>query len=190
MKLIVVWFARHIDIWNLIELLAQKICQTLRSKADMLDEYFSLRIDVEGHLNSLPVLLPGYVPNLEKLPLCTSSTHTTVVSCSKGFLGNWSDWPSSVLLGVNDTLITVLIRIALACNWKEEMGCFTSFLRELAFFYVPARSQSESENQQIEDQIKEKIFPAIRSYLDPPKSLWDQTRLTTSLPELYKVFER
>ncbi|KAG0144880.1 hypothetical protein CROQUDRAFT_716413 [Cronartium quercuum f. sp. fusiforme G11] len=130
----------------------EKICRTLKSKAPMLDEYFSLKINDEGDVESLPVLISGYVPNLEKLPL-------------------------------------FLMRLALQCNWKEEMKCFITFLRELAFFYVPSRTQSEEDDQAIEGQIKEKIFPAMRSYLHPPKSLWEHTRLATSLPELYKVFE-
>ena len=34
----------------------------------MLEDYFSLRINSEGLLESLPLLLPGYTPNLDKLP--------------------------------------------------------------------------------------------------------------------------
>ena len=37
----------------------------------MLDEYFSLRIDAEsGTIESIPMVLPGWTPNLDKLPLC------------------------------------------------------------------------------------------------------------------------
>jgi DNA mismatch repair Mlh1-like protein len=35
----------------------------------MLREYFSLGITVEGMVESLPVLLPDFTPNLDKLPL-------------------------------------------------------------------------------------------------------------------------
>lgn len=36
----------------------------------MLDEYFSLRIDAEeGTVRSIPMVLPGWTPNLDKLPL-------------------------------------------------------------------------------------------------------------------------
>lgn len=51
---------------------AQSICHTLLSRRDMLDEYFSLQFDDEGNVASIPVLLPGYRPNLEKLPLRAS----------------------------------------------------------------------------------------------------------------------
>lgn len=36
----------------------------------MLDEYFSFLINDEGELESIPLLLPGYNPSLNKLPLC------------------------------------------------------------------------------------------------------------------------
>lgn len=41
--------------------------------AEMLGEYFSLCVDSEkGTLEALPLLLPGWTPNLDKLPLCKS----------------------------------------------------------------------------------------------------------------------
>lgn len=36
----------------------------------MLEEYFSLDVTEDGHLVSLPLIVPGYTPNLSKLPLC------------------------------------------------------------------------------------------------------------------------
>lgn len=50
---------------------AQKICALLVGRRDMLDEYFSLKIGDEGEIESLPLILPGYLPSLDKLPLCT-----------------------------------------------------------------------------------------------------------------------
>lgn len=35
----------------------------------MLDEYFSLKISKNGELESLPLLMGDYTPNLDKLPL-------------------------------------------------------------------------------------------------------------------------
>jgi len=34
----------------------------------MLDEYFSLSISEEGRMETLPMLLKGYTPNLDRLP--------------------------------------------------------------------------------------------------------------------------
>jgi DNA mismatch repair protein MLH1 len=38
------------------------------TRRDMLDEYFSLNITAAGLVESLPLLLRDYTPNLDKLP--------------------------------------------------------------------------------------------------------------------------
>ncbi|CAH7666286.1 hypothetical protein PPACK8108_LOCUS626 [Phakopsora pachyrhizi] len=139
----------------------EKICERLRSKTEMLEEYFSLKIDGQGHLETLPIVLPGYVPDMERLPL-------------------------------------FLIRVAVECDWKNEINCFKSFLRELSFFYVPIYVEGNKKsyrtvkagNELRKDQLKEVVFPAIKSYLLPSIDLKRYIRKITSLPELYKVFER
>ena len=47
----------------------QSIAHILISRRDMLREYFSLSITTEGMVDSLPVLIPDFTPNLDKLPL-------------------------------------------------------------------------------------------------------------------------
>lgn len=43
--------------------------ETLLARREMLKEYFSLEIDANGYITSLPLLLKDYTPNLDKLPL-------------------------------------------------------------------------------------------------------------------------
>ena len=38
-------------------------------RREMLEEYFSLVIDEKGCIQSLPLLLKNYTPNLDRLPL-------------------------------------------------------------------------------------------------------------------------
>ena len=45
------------------------IVDILVSRAEMLEEYFALKIDTQGCLVTLPLLLRDYTPNLDKLPL-------------------------------------------------------------------------------------------------------------------------
>lgn len=47
----------------------QKIVELITSRKDMLKEYFLLEISDDGLVESLPLLLKGYIPNLDKLPL-------------------------------------------------------------------------------------------------------------------------
>lgn len=39
------------------------------SRAEMLNEYFAIKIDSNGRIENIPLLLRDYSPNLDKLPL-------------------------------------------------------------------------------------------------------------------------
>ena len=60
------------------EELAEYIAQTLKEKSAMLADYFSLEIDADGNLKSLPLLLDDYVPNLNGLPMFVLNLATEV----------------------------------------------------------------------------------------------------------------
>lgn len=47
----------------------QKIVNIVMSRREMLKDYFLLEITEDGQVESIPHLLKGYVPNLDKLPL-------------------------------------------------------------------------------------------------------------------------
>lgn len=51
----------------------QRIFDNLYDRRDMMDEYFSLKIDEQGYMSHLPILLPDYFPNIDKLPLRMSA---------------------------------------------------------------------------------------------------------------------
>ncbi|KAK2158972.1 hypothetical protein LSH36_161g14039 [Paralvinella palmiformis] len=62
--------------------LANYIKDFLKSKAKLLEDYFSMEIDKDGNLCTLPMLLDKYVPSLEGLPLFVLRLATEV---------NWDD---------------------------------------------------------------------------------------------------
>lgn len=49
--------------------LARHVVEFLKSKAEMLDDYFSFEIDESGKILSLPVVLDNHVPPMEGLPM-------------------------------------------------------------------------------------------------------------------------
>ncbi|CAO3698529.1 unnamed protein product [Rhizopus stolonifer] len=49
--------------------LATNISNLLVSRADMLEEYFSVSISSKGLLQTLPMMIKNYVPSMDKLPL-------------------------------------------------------------------------------------------------------------------------
>ncbi|KAF9652282.1 DNA binding protein [Thelephora ganbajun] len=130
-------------------------------RREMLSEYFCLTITDEGLVQTLPLILRGYIPNLDKLPL-------------------------------------LLMRLGPQVDWTDEERCFESILRELAYFYVPGpldgtpTTPEETEESKAEKwQIEHVLFPAMRKYLVPPKSLLERDVVqVASLPDLYRVFER
>ncbi|KAI0938628.1 hypothetical protein AcW1_001690 [Taiwanofungus camphoratus] len=140
------------------------VVDTLMTRREMLEEYFSLSINAEGMVQSLPMLLRDYTPNLDKLPL-------------------------------------FLMRLGPQVDWTSETECFQSFLRELAFFYVPEPllpdsavepgDEDAAEDKAVKWQIQHVLFPAMARYLTAPKSLLDRDVVqVANLPDLYRVFER
>ncbi|GAA5960575.1 hypothetical protein JCM21900_002848 [Sporobolomyces salmonicolor] len=139
-----------------IDQIVDRIFTTLFDARAMLDEYFSFEISDSGALSSLPLVLPGHSPDLQKLPL-------------------------------------FLFRIGAHVTWTSEKACFTSFLRELAYFYSPATAppfSALSEDAQ-KRLIQYTILPAAKQYLVPPSRLLERdVTLATSLEALFRVFER
>jgi DNA mismatch repair protein MLH1 len=162
---------------DLIFFTMQRIIESIMARRDMLHEYFLLEINEIGSVVSLPHLLTGYTPNLDKLPLFLMRLGPQVYVKLRSL-------PSCV-----DARLQV--------NWDSEKECFESFLRELAYFYVPEplvpdSTKVDAENEHaLRWQIQHLLFPAMAKYLQPPKSLLDRDVVQVAhLPELYKVFER
>ena len=42
--------------------------ELLKQKTEMLNEYFSLSIDLDGNLSRLPVVLDQYTPDMDRVP--------------------------------------------------------------------------------------------------------------------------
>ncbi|KAJ3969111.1 histidine kinase-like ATPase [Lentinula raphanica] len=148
--------------------IVDRIVGILQSRRPMLSEYFSLNTSEDGLVQSLPLLLRDYTPNLDKLPL-------------------------------------FLMRLGPQVNWMSETECFESFLRELAYFYIPGPTiiepipnisgddieEDEAGSKAERWQIQHILFPTMRRYLAAPKSLLDRDVVqVANLPDLYKVFER
>lgn len=95
-----------------------------------------------------------------------------------------------------------LLRLGPHVDWQDELGCFQSFLRELASFYapeaLPAAPTSASEDhpdittrrQQLERSIENVLFPAFKARIVATKALLKGTVEVSNLRTLYRVFER
>ncbi|PNY23742.1 DNA mismatch repair protein MLH1 [Tolypocladium capitatum] len=100
-----------------------------------------------------------------------------------------------------------LLRLGPNVAWTEEKGCFDTFLRELATFYVPeqlpvAAGEGASQEEDVPAEVRTRrqhirwavehiFFPAFKTGLVATQSLMDGGILeVASLKGLYRVFER
>ncbi|KAK3714918.1 DNA mismatch repair protein Mlh1 [Vermiconidia calcicola] len=95
-----------------------------------------------------------------------------------------------------------LLRLGPHVDWNDEKGCFQSFLRELASFYVPESlppepakgDKEDAEIAQRRDElhraIENVLFPALKVRLVATRGLLKGTIEVANLKGLYRVFER
>ena len=154
------------------EKLSNRCAKFLLTKAQLLDDYFSIKITTKLdeisnkqliYLESIPILLENYEPNL-------------------------NDWP------------LFMIRLATEVNWKDEKECFDSICRQLALFYSTknplegmeepaASSQSTKSNENY--VIEHVIYNAFRNVLLVTNEYEKETLFKlVDLSRLYRVFER
>ncbi|GAA5990002.1 hypothetical protein JCM5350_002364 [Sporobolomyces pararoseus] len=195
-----------------VDEIISKIHNRLVEAKEMIDEYFSIEINDQGELASLPVILPGHAPSLEKLPLFLLR------------IGIYVDWE-------NESECFESLATELAFFYSP-----TPFLSPPSPPPSPGHSKSyksskklqirkdepdlEKERQMKETNlIKNVLYPAFKQYLIPsdrlitgkkgkktstemdqdegeevgeeePAGEKDAIVLVTRLQSLYKVFER
>eukprot|EP00539_Tryblionella_compressa_P008523 CAMPEP_0178755392 /NCGR_PEP_ID=MMETSP0744-20121128/12696_1 /TAXON_ID=913974 /ORGANISM="Nitzschia punctata, Strain CCMP561" /LENGTH=340 /DNA_ID=CAMNT_0020409423 /DNA_START=201 /DNA_END=1223 /DNA_ORIENTATION=- len=156
--------------------LAHQVTSCLIDQADMLEEYFSIRIErtnpvddteddkkpspdisnnsentLDAVLTGLPVLLDGHCPQPHGLPI-------------------------------------FLLRLATQVDWSEELPCFHGICKELANYYAMLPNEADDLNA----YVQHNLFPALSYLLLPSKQLSRNGSyvVMTKLSTLYKVFER
>ncbi|EPS97454.1 hypothetical protein FOMPIDRAFT_1166598 [Fomitopsis schrenkii] len=144
--------------------IVDRIVDTLLSRREMLEEYYSFGISVDGKVETLPMLLRDYTPNLDKLPLFLMRLGpqvdwTSEQKCFEGFLRELA------FFYVPEPVLPVS---------PEEMS-----------------DDEKAEDKAVQWQIQHVLFPAAARYLAAPRSLLDRDVVqVANLPDLYRVFER
>ncbi|KAF9525740.1 DNA binding protein [Crepidotus variabilis] len=152
------------------EQIVDRIEKILLDRREMLSEYFSLAISDEGNIESIPLLLQNYLPNLDRLPEFLMR------------LGPQVDWGSEM-----ECFDTFLREVA---YFYTPIPSLKSSVSKTTSVQIASSEQVEPEEGELW-QIQHALFPAMRRYLVAPKSLLDNDVLQIAdLPELYKVFER
>lgn len=146
----------------------------------MLDEYFSLSLSSTGHLESLPLLLKGYTPELDNLPhflLClgTRVDWSVEKTCFEGFLKE----------------LAYFYAPRTCSDLQDQDG------RERTEGEHENGEEGGEEDEAVEDkhkkwQLEHILWPSMRRYTS-----WTKDSLTNgdlkqvaNLPDLFRIFER
>ncbi|CAO3642255.1 unnamed protein product [Cunninghamella blakesleeana] len=143
------------------ELIVSKLIEFIK----MLQDYYSIIITEDGQLKSLPMILRGYIPTMDKLPMFLLRLGTEV------------DWEDEQL-----------------CleSLSRELAIFYSTEPPLPL--TDHEDEYKKRHDRYLWQIQHLLFPALKQKFIAPKSIVkDGTSFITklaSLSDLYKIFER
>ena len=135
----------------------------------MLDEYFSMRINADGKLESIPLLLRDYAPDLSRLPLFLMR------------LGPQVPWT---------------IEKECLSSFLRELAYFYAPYPRTPSKSEEQGDRQDNGGMDIKEkaqkwEIEHVLFACMRKNLVPPRSLLDRDVVqVASLPDLYRVFER
>nr|XP_018261347.1 DNA mismatch repair protein MLH1 [Kwoniella dejecticola CBS 10117]OBR83505.1 DNA mismatch repair protein MLH1 [Kwoniella dejecticola CBS 10117] len=152
----------------------QDIFDLLMEKKEMIDEYFSLSISDEGQIETLPMLLKGYTPNLDRLPhflLC---------------LGTQVNWESE-----KECFATFLRELAFFYSPRpfSDHPCGSQSDVDKDEDGDEAHPSAEEKNHQ-SWQLEHVLFPSFRRYTEWPKTKMGDFNMVANLPDLFRIFER
>lgn len=146
----------------------------------MLDEYFSFGLSDMGDLESLPLLLPGYTPDLDKLPLLLLRLALQV---------DWEDEKAC--------FDTFLHELAFFYSLSPPPIVEHDSTRNSQEEEDMGRGEEERERERKEAEeatkrcIEHVVWPTAKQYFVAPEGMLRKDVVqVTSLEALYRVFER
>lgn len=131
----------------------------------MIDEYFSLTFSAAGAVESLPLLLRGYTPNLDRLPHFLLCLATRV------------DWE-----GEKECFETFLRELAFFYSPRP-------FDDSLDSEEVDEAEGVKADRAHQDWQLEHVLFPSFRRTFWPRNMATDVSQVA-NLPDLFRVFER
>lgn len=166
-----------------------KVAQQLIDRKDMLSEYFSINISQDGKVETIPLLLRGYIPSLAKLPRFLLR------------LGPYVDWT-----GERECFHTFLKELA-AFYVPEQLppppakkhsgGPDEEPSEHQDAGFVAKGDDSTGEDEEISKRrayitwsLEHTLFPAFKARLVATKGLLNGVVEVANLKGLYRVFER
>ncbi|KAK3810771.1 MAG: DNA mismatch repair protein Mlh1 [Benniella sp.] len=162
------------------EEIAETVKKHLVSKREMLQEYFSISITEDGHLSAIPLLIKGYIPNLEKLPdflwrLGSEVNWKAEMACFRTVSREIAIFYSTQPQQVEDPLADL-------SGDDNGDGVNTG---------GNDTSLQDIHNAQFQHMISTVIFPAFKRRFVPPKALVAKVvSNVVAVKDLYRMFQR
>eukprot|EP00261_Vitis_vinifera_P014931 XP_003633884.2 PREDICTED: DNA mismatch repair protein MLH1 [Vitis vinifera] len=188
---------------DLKEKIAEMNMELLKQKSEMLNEYFSLSIDLNGNLSRLPVVLDQYTPDMDRVPefiLCLGNDidWENEKSCFQGIsaaLANFYALHPPTLPNPSGDNFQFYKKRRSSRNPQDEGNSSNSLVDDVVIEEeIDHELLVEAENAwaQREWSIQHVLFPAVRLFFKAPTSMaTDGTFVqVASLEKLYKIFER
>ncbi|KAK3164122.1 hypothetical protein QOZ80_1AG0012960 [Eleusine coracana subsp. coracana] len=174
--------------------IAEVNSEILKENAEMINEYFSIHIDEDGNLIRLPVVLDQYTPDMDCLPEFVLSLGNDVTwddekECFRttaAAIGNFYALHPPILPNPSGSSIQLYRKNNDGMPSGEHVDDTEDGIdHELV-------AEAETAWSQREWTIQHVLFPSMRLFLKPPKSMaTDGTFVqVASLEKLYKIFER
>ncbi|GFS07041.1 DNA mismatch repair protein Mlh1 [Elysia marginata] len=154
--------------------MADYVVTFLSSKADMLQDYFSLEVE-DCNLLTIPMLLENYIPPLDELPMYILRLATEV---------NWET--------EKECFFTFLQETAGFYAMKKSFLSLGDVQKDMETDASEEEGATQSQNQDWKWTVEHVIYPSIKQMLLPPSKTENDRSLIqlANLPNLYKVFER
>jgi len=141
----------------------------------MIDEYFSISITSDGLLESLPMLLKGYTPDLDRLPYFLLCLGTRI---------NWTD--------EKECFESILKEIAFFYSPRYSHLTSGDDNNEEENGNSDGDGQGREEERHARWQLEHILWPSMRKY-----TTWKRDSLSNgdlkqvaNLPDLFRIFER
>ncbi|OCF38700.1 DNA mismatch repair protein MLH1 [Kwoniella heveanensis CBS 569] len=171
-----------------IDEVVEEIATLLTDRKEMIDEYFSLSISDNGKVETLPMLLTGYTPNLDRLPhflLClgTRVNWESEKECFVSFLRELAFFYSPRPL--SDTPEDA----ASNPNSPGEDPAAASLPSGASEEEISASTSTEEVNHQLW-QLEHVLFPSFRKHTFWPRDRLVEVNQVANLPDLFRIFER
>ncbi|XP_022932100.1 DNA mismatch repair protein MLH1 isoform X1 [Cucurbita moschata] len=179
---------------------AETSTKLLKLKAEMLEEFFCIHIDVNGNLARLPVVLDQYTPDMDRVPEFVLSLANDIdwedekncIQSISAAIGNFYAMHPPLLPNPSGDGLQFYKRIKSSGNPEDEnIGADDTMTMENEINHG-LLSEAETIWAQREWSIQHVLIPSMKLFFKPPHSLAENGSFirVASLERLYKIFER